>query len=82
MLREEATRGHRLDYTYHAERVRIVEATANGGVGLYVVVQSPGTQRDADGRVLASYPGSRQKFTGAFIRRNGTWLLNRATQVK
>lgn len=82
MLRAEAARGHRLDYTYRVEGLKIVEVNRNGGVALYSVVQSPGSQRDSRGRVLASYPGSNQRFSAEFVRRNDQWLLNRANQVK
>lgn len=81
-LRKEAAEGHYLDYSYSARDIRVIDVGELGGNATYVVVQTPGHQRARDGRVLATFPGSEQKFSVHFRRLDGRWLLDRADRVK
>ncbi|HEV2891912.1 MAG TPA: hypothetical protein VGX28_16180 [Frankiaceae bacterium] len=82
-LRQEAERGRYLDYSYSARDVRVIDAGSLGANATYVVVQSPGSERTNDGRIVASFPGSTERFSVRFIRTaDGRWLLNRAERVR
>lgn len=81
LLRDEAAKGHRLDYEYGIEQVKVIDVQPTTGHARYVVVQTPGRLLDDAGRVLARYPGSRQKFAATFVLEDGRWLLHRANQV-
>jgi hypothetical protein len=81
-LRKEVAAGRWLDYSYTATHISVIEVGPLGGNAAYIVVQSPGHERSADGSVVATFNGSSEKFSVHFARTSSGWLLDRANRVR